>query len=414
MTVSLASAAEVALGRQRTPQHEVGEHQVRYLRSANVGDGRLDLTDVKFMNFTPSEQTTFQLRPGDVLLTEGSGSRETVGASAVWMGELDGPVRFQNTLLRLRPRQGKTLGRYLAWWARHAHASGMFAAVASGANILHLGAEALRAMQLQLPSLEEQRRIADFLDHQVARLDAIAQARGLQVSAATEALQAVLEREYGADLLQQSELRRLSTLLDYFEDGDWIESPYITEDGVRLIQTGNIATGFFREQGFKYISPETFRALRCKSVKPGDVLISRLGSPVSRACRAPDVGGPAIVSVDVVIARPSALLDPDYFVQFLSSPRHLSYADLLARGATMQRLSRSQVGALRIPLIELGEQRHKVRRVSQQWAHLDALSSAISRSVELLQERKRALITAAVTGEFDVSSAGPRAAAVTA
>ena len=39
-----------------------------------------------------------------------------------------------------------------------------------------------------------------------------------------------------------------------FVDGDWIESPYITTDGIRLIQTGNIGTGEYREKGFRYIS----------------------------------------------------------------------------------------------------------------------------------------------------------------
>ena len=77
---------------------------VPYLRAANVKDGQLDLTDVKTMDFNPSEQRTFSLMPGDVLVSEGSGSLGTVGASAVWNAEIDGVVCFQNTLLRLRPK----------------------------------------------------------------------------------------------------------------------------------------------------------------------------------------------------------------------------------------------------------------------------------------------------------------------
>ena len=77
---------------------------VRYLRAANVKDGSLDLSDVKEMDFNPAEQVTYALRPGDVLVTEGAGSLAAVGASAVWDGELDGIVCFQNTLLRLRAK----------------------------------------------------------------------------------------------------------------------------------------------------------------------------------------------------------------------------------------------------------------------------------------------------------------------
>src|SRR6476469_684584 len=53
-------------------------------------NGYLDLTDVKQMNFTPTEQRVFSLKPGDVLVTEGSGSLSAVGASAVWNDEIEG------------------------------------------------------------------------------------------------------------------------------------------------------------------------------------------------------------------------------------------------------------------------------------------------------------------------------------
>src|SRR5690606_26012790 len=169
-TTTLRTIAEVALGRQRAPQHETGPNMVPYLRAANVKDGSLDLTDVKEMNFTPTEQHIFALQPGDVLVTEGSGSLGSVGSSSVWNGDLQGTVCFQNTLLRLRPR-GETDSRFLAWWARYAHAAGLFASVATGANIYHLSAERVRALPCNAPPLTEQRRIADFLDAETARIN---------------------------------------------------------------------------------------------------------------------------------------------------------------------------------------------------------------------------------------------------
>jgi type I restriction enzyme S subunit len=144
---------------------------VPYLRAANVKDGALELSDVKSMNFSPTEQRFFSLRPSDVLVTEGSGSLATVGASATWSGDLPGTICFQNTLLRLRPRSEATDPRFLAWWARHAFASGIFASIATGANIFHVSAERVRSLPVWFPSLADQRRIADLLDSKVARID---------------------------------------------------------------------------------------------------------------------------------------------------------------------------------------------------------------------------------------------------
>ncbi|MFF3854143.1 restriction endonuclease subunit S [Micromonospora sp. NPDC002575] len=171
--MTLRSVAEVALGRQRSPQHETGSHIVPYLRAANVKDGELELSDVKTMNFTPGEQEIFALRPGDVLITEGSGSLGSVGASAVWRGELEGTVCFQNTLLRLRPRDGVADSRFLAWWTRSAFGSGIFASIATGANIFHISAERVRSLPISLPTFEEQRRIANFLDAEVGKMDSL-------------------------------------------------------------------------------------------------------------------------------------------------------------------------------------------------------------------------------------------------
>ncbi len=39
-----------------------------------------------------------------------------------------------------------------------------------------------------------------------------------------------------------------------FVDGDWIEAPFITDEGIRLIQTGNVGIGRYREQGYRYVS----------------------------------------------------------------------------------------------------------------------------------------------------------------
>ncbi len=168
----LRAYAEVQLGRQRTPAHDTGPNMTAYLRAVNVQDGRLDLSDVKSMDFDVSEQARFSLEAGDVLVTEGSGSLASIGATAVWNDELDATVCFQNTLLRLRPRR-MTHPRFLAWWCRYAYASGLFAGVATGANIFHLSADRVRSLPMTHVPLTVQRTIADYLDTEIGRIEAI-------------------------------------------------------------------------------------------------------------------------------------------------------------------------------------------------------------------------------------------------
>ena len=88
-----------------------------------------------------------------------------------------------------------------------------------------------------------------------------------------------------------------------FVDGDWIESPYITDEGVRLIQTGNIGVGHFKNRNKKYISYDSFKKLNCTEVFAGDILICRLAEPVGRSCIVPNVEEKYITSVDVCILR---------------------------------------------------------------------------------------------------------------
>lgn len=130
---------------------------VPYLRSANVTSAGVSLADVKSMNFTPTEQAKFALQPGDVLVSEGSASATAVGMPAVWKGEMVGTVCFQNTLLRYRAIAGVTLPGFVEHWCRWAFETGRFLRAASGTNIHHIGAGGATAMEVRLPTVEDQK-----------------------------------------------------------------------------------------------------------------------------------------------------------------------------------------------------------------------------------------------------------------
>lgn len=177
--VPLGVAAQVRMGRQRAPRFAEGLHVLPYLRAANVKDGRLELGDVLRMNFEPGEQAAYALAPGDVLVTEGCGSLAQLGASARWENELPGVVCFQNTLIRLRARPGITEASYIYHLARHAHAAGWWASIASGTNIFHIGSTRAEQLRVEVPALDDQLSAAKTLD----AIDGVTKAADNEVAA---------------------------------------------------------------------------------------------------------------------------------------------------------------------------------------------------------------------------------------
>lgn len=366
MRLTVGQATDVRLGRQRAPQYETGANVVPYLRSANISDGILDLRDVKSMNFSLAEQRIFTLAAGDVLMTEGSGSRETVGTSAVWRDELPAPVCFQNTLLRLRPREGVTDGRFVAWWARHAHLSGQIAAVSSGANILHIGSDGLKRLQIDVPSLDEQRRIADFLDDRVARIDQAIDGRERQLSAADTLRDsqwaALTER-----LLRHGPLVPLRRVLRSIVDGPFgssLTSQHYTDTGTRVVRLGNIGIAEWRDNDKAFIDQSYAEQLSGHAVEPGDLVMAGLGDdrwPLGRCAVMPAGLGPAIVKADCYRIRLNEQVGHDFAAIAISSPDIRKQIRLLARGATRARLNTEIAREVPMPVVGRPHQEVYVR-----------------------------------------------------
>ena len=155
----------------------------------------------------------------------------------------------------------------------------------------------------------------------------------------------------------------LASISEVFTDGNWIESKDQATDGIRLVQTGNVGEGVFKERRDKarWIDEDTFARLNCFEVLPGDCLISRLPDPVGRACLIPDTGDKMITAVDCSIVRPDETkIDPRLLVYFTQSRVYLRDVDERCSGTTRRRISRENLGKVPIPLPPLEEQQRIV------------------------------------------------------
>ncbi|HBC3406510.1 TPA: restriction endonuclease subunit S [Vibrio parahaemolyticus] len=182
-----------------------------------------------------------------------------------------------------------------------------------------------------------------------------------------------------------------------FLDGDWIESKDISEEGIRYITTGNVGEGFYKEQGMGFITQETFKKLNCTEVYEGDILISRLNNPIGRACIVPDLGHRIVTSVDNVIFRPDSTYDERFLVYLFSSKDYFKHTSNLARGATMQRISRGLLGNIRVVFPIKEEQIQIANFLDRETAKIDTLIEKQQQLIKLLKEKRQAVISHAVT-----------------
>ena len=169
-----------------------------------------------------------------------------------------------------------------------------------------------------------------------------------------------------------------------FTDGDWIEAPYITDTGIRLIQTGNIGIGVFIDKNKKFISEASFAELKCKEVYAGDILICRLADPIGRSCVVPDLNSRAITSVDVCILRvEDKKYDRDYITHALNQKSFLDACQENAAGSTRQRISRTNLGKLKLLVPNFKPEQTKIAEV------LSTVDRAIEQTEALIAKQQR-------------------------
>jgi type I restriction enzyme S subunit len=186
-----------------------------------------------------------------------------------------------------------------------------------------------------------------------------------------------------------------------FLDGDWIESKDLSDDGIRYITTGNVGEGAYKEQGGGYISEETFKKINASEVFEGDILVSRLNAPIGRACIVPDLSNRIVTSVDNVIFRPDAKFLRVFVVYMLSSREYFAHTSNMARGATMQRISRGLLGNVRIVFPSRTEQTKIAAFLDHETVKIDALIAKQQWLIALLEEKRQAVIRHAVTKGLD-------------
>ena len=367
---------------------------------------------------TDRSLTVAGLTAGSTLAPEGAvllSTRAPIGYTAL----LPKPTAFNQGCKAVVPRSSLLDSRFLQYSLISATED--LKAAGSGSTFLELSSEALSRHEIPLVEVEEQRRIADFLNDRVFRIDRIITARRRQAQLLEETLPNLIARELkacGAGTPQSVEAGwegrqlpdgwRASTLGRVLRQ---LTNGYVgptrdilVDDGVRYIQSVHIKNGTidFDRRPF-FVSEEWHADRRRINLRAGDVLIVQTGA-IGQVALVPEDFGEASCHALLIARTDRLLISPEYLAAFLQS--NFGKQAMLAR-ATGALHPHLEAGVRSTPLLlpPRSVQDQIVDQVREDQQELRAGIRDLDRSIALLTAYRSSLITAAVTGELDVTTA---------
>lgn len=288
--------------------------------------------------------------------------------------------------------------------------------------------DALDAHFLASPPLEEQRSIANLLDRETAKIDALIAEQEKLLALLAEKRQATIShavtrgldpnapmKDSGIAWLGEVpahwEITRLGVILDAIGDVDHF-MPASVEQGVPYLMTGDLKE-FVSEvslEGCKQVSDEDYLALsrKIKSSK-GDVIMARYAT-IGTSMYV-DVDTDFLVSYSCVTLKANhSKVSGLYLFQYMRSDAFRQAVEGQVNTNTQGNVGINHLKNISVVLPPITEQAGIAAFVGSETARIDEMKAEAERAITLLRERRSALIAAAVTGKIDVRGAVEREA----
>ena len=281
----------------------------------------------------------------------------------------------------------------------------------------------LRGISVGIPPVAEQRAILEFLDRETAKIDALIAEQQRLIELLQEKRQAVIShavtkglnpnapmKDSGVEWLGEvpqhwevAQLKHFSRSLPGFafsSDG-FVDD----EDKWKLLRGVNVGVSSIRWDDAVYWEREPGDGLDRYELSPGDLVVG-LDRPLIkdglRVARIKPEDCPCMLLQRVAAVKGVQALSTDYLYYLLSSPFFVAHFEPETTGVSVPHISTGQIDSFVVPIPPPGEQAEIVRFLSEAVAEIQRLVKESTKSSEILQERRSALISAAVTGQIDV------------
>jgi len=278
--------------------------------------------------------------------------------------------------------------------------------------------------EVLVPSLVEQIAIANYLDRETAKIDTLISAKERLLDLLTEKRQSLIThfvthglnpnvpmRDCGIDWIGKIpkhwnivQLKRITQKIGSGKTPKGGSEIYLTE-GIPLIRSQNVLfTGLVISE-FVYITEEIDAEMSSSRVQPYDVLINITGASIGRCCVVPEYISQGNVNQHVCIIRPNfGTIKPEYLNAVLASNVGQTQVFMNQEGISREGLTFEDIGNFWIPLPPQDEQEKLIQSIQKYSSQLSKLDSVTKNTIELLQERRTTLITAAVTRQIKITA----------
>jgi len=358
----------------------------------------------------PADAGVAEVAPGDVLFGK---LRPYLAKS--WLA--DRPAYASTELLCLRSIN-QVSPRWLAYLVRTQPFVEWAVATSDGTKMPRTSWEKLGSYRVQVPDPRSQRVIADYLDRETARIDALIAAKRRMIDLLEERksvafVRILAEGGFAFPLTLDPNWNEIHLPTAWMVIGlgqclRQLTNGYVgptrdilRDDGIRYIQSLHIKNGQIDFERSPYFVELAWHDARPRiHLRPGDVLLVQTGDIGQVAVVPPGFGDASCHALQIARVRPE-MMSGEYLAAYLRSP--FGYQLLLSR-ATGALHPHLEGGIKDVPVVVPPRplQREIVRAVAQDQTECDRLIRVIGAQGDLLRERRQALITAAVTGELDI------------
>lgn len=293
--------------------------------------------------------------------------------------------------------------RFLNWLLRSDPYIAEYSSLSRGVrpNQVEIDNEMLRSLQVKLPPLEEQRRIADFLDAETARLDRMASLLRKQVALMELRFTAVVDRALDRAMEQIVPLKYVSTVVDT----EHKTAPQVPHGGYWIAGTSSVRNGILVRDALYETDAESYKEWTSRGRPiPGDVLMSREAPVGEVALYRRDDPVIAIGQRMVLVSPAPSRVGSEFLNWSLLCSRTKRFFQLTTQGSLHPHLNMSDIGSIPIAWCALDRQATVARDIAHAVEMNSRILSARTRQLDLLAERRQALITAAVTRQLDVTT----------